>query len=159
MTKNEQAHVLLLKNPDMKAKELAKKLKTNVTYAYTLIANFKKSPAGVTLARPKERMQTAAVFTTNKPSPEVIAAVNKELDERLSIYEKKSPLLTQVGGDHYKDMAIQPMVYSMANKMDACQHTIIKYVSRFRDKGGIADLEKAKHVIDMLIEFEMNEVK
>ena len=66
MTKNEQAHALLLKNPDMKAKELAKKLKTNVTYAYTLIANFKKSPAGVTLARPKERMQTAAVLTSNE---------------------------------------------------------------------------------------------
>ena len=61
---------------------------------------------------------------------------------------------TQVGGSHYKDMAIQPMEFSMANSMDACQHTIIKYVSRFRDKGGVQDLVKAKHVIDMLIEFE-----
>lgn len=42
----------------------------------------------------------------------------------------------------------------MANKLDACQHTIIKYVTRFRDKNGIEDLEKAKHVIDMLIAFE-----
>lgn len=60
----------------------------------------------------------------------------------------------QVGGSHYKDLPIQPMRYSMKNKLDACQHTIIKYVTRFRDKGGIQDLEKAKHVIDMLIEFE-----
>ena len=65
-----------------------------------------------------------------------------------------SALTTQVGGSHYKDMAIQPMEYSMANKLDACQHTAIKYVTRFRQKGGIQDLEKAKHVIDMLIEFE-----
>jgi hypothetical protein len=65
-----------------------------------------------------------------------------------------SALDIQVGGDHYKKLAIQPMEYSMANKLDACQHTIIKYVTRFRDKGGIADLDKAKHVIDMLIEFE-----
>lgn len=65
-----------------------------------------------------------------------------------------SALQTQVGGDHYKAMPIQPMEFSMANSMDACQHTIIKYVSRFRDKGGLQDLEKAKHVIDMLIEFE-----
>lgn len=65
-----------------------------------------------------------------------------------------SALEVQIGGSHYKDMAIQPMEYSMLNNMDACQHTIIKYVSRFRDKGGIQDLEKAKHVIDMLIEFE-----
>lgn len=65
-----------------------------------------------------------------------------------------SALDTQVGGDHYKKLAIQPMQYSMANKLDACQHTAIKYITRFRDKGGVADLEKAKHVIDMLIEFE-----
>lgn len=64
------------------------------------------------------------------------------------------PLEVQVGGDHYKSMAIQPMEYSMANKLDACQHTIIKYVTRFRDKGGIQDLEKAKHCIDLLIHFE-----
>lgn len=61
---------------------------------------------------------------------------------------------TQVGGDHYKSMPIQPMEFSMANQLDACQHTIIKYVTRFRQKNGIQDLEKAKHVIDMLIEFE-----
>lgn len=65
-----------------------------------------------------------------------------------------SALKTQVGGDHYKGLAIQPMQYSMANSLDACQHSIIKYVTRFREKGGVADLEKAKHCIDMLIEFE-----
>lgn len=62
----------------------------------------------------------------------------------------------QIGGDHYTKLVIQPMQYSMANKLDACQHTIIKYVTRFRDKGGIQDLEKAKHVIDLLIEFEQS---
>lgn len=65
-----------------------------------------------------------------------------------------SALDIQVGGDHYKDMPIQPMEYSMANKLDPCQHTVVKYVTRFRAKGGIQDLQKAKHVIDMLIEFE-----
>lgn len=67
---------------------------------------------------------------------------------------KPSALDVQVGGDHYKKLKIQPMEYSMANGLDACQHTAIKYITRFRDKGGVADLEKAKHVIDMLIEFE-----
>lgn len=65
-----------------------------------------------------------------------------------------STLETQVGGSHYKDMPIQPMEFSMANGLDACQHTIVKYVTRFRQKGGIQDLEKARHVLDMLIEFE-----
>lgn len=66
-----------------------------------------------------------------------------------------SALDVQVGGGHYKGMKIQPMEYSMANGLDACQHTAIKYISRFRQKGGIQDLEKAKHCIDMLIEFEL----
>lgn len=66
----------------------------------------------------------------------------------------KTALESQVGGSHYKDMAIQPMTYSMANGLDPCQHTIIKYVSRFRQKGGIQDLEKARHTLDLLIEFE-----
>lgn len=65
-----------------------------------------------------------------------------------------SAMDTQVGGDHYKKLKIQPMEYSMANGLDACQHSVVRYVTRFRDKGGIQDLEKAKHCIDMLIEFE-----
>jgi len=65
-----------------------------------------------------------------------------------------SALDEQVGGSHYKDCAIQPMEYSMANHLDACQHTIIKYVTRFRQDGGMEDLHKAKHTLDMLIEFE-----
>ena len=61
----------------------------------------------------------------------------------------------QIGGGHYKKMAIQPMEYSMKNKLDPCQHTAIKYISRFRDKGTpLEDLIKAKHCIDMLIHFE-----
>jgi hypothetical protein len=60
----------------------------------------------------------------------------------------------QVGGTHYTDMVIQPMTYSMVNGLDACQHTIIKYVSRFRAKNGVEDLEKARHCLDLLIEFE-----
>lgn len=68
--------------------------------------------------------------------------------------KENSAFTRQVSGDHYLHLPIQPMEYSMANGLDACQHTAIKYITRFREKGGIQDLEKAKHVIDMLIEFE-----
>lgn len=71
-----------------------------------------------------------------------------------SVPVSESSLETQIGGDHYTKLAIQPMQYSMENKLDPLQHTIIKYVTRFRDKAGIEDLEKAKHCIDMLIEHE-----
>ena len=73
-------------------------------------------------------------------------------DPMPSVPVSKSPLTTQIGGDHYTKLAIQPMQYSMENGLDALQHTVIKYVTRFRDKNGIEDLEKAKHCIDMLIE-------
>ena len=51
------------------------------------------------------------------------------------------------------------MEYSMANNLDACQHTAIKYITRFREKDGIRDLEKAIHTIQMLIEIEQRKVK
>lgn len=60
----------------------------------------------------------------------------------------------QEGGDHYVKMKIQPMQYSMANGLDPMQHTAIKYITRFRDKGGIADLHKAIHTLELLIEHE-----
>lgn len=60
----------------------------------------------------------------------------------------------QIGGNHYSKMAIQPLEFSYHNNLDALQHTIIKYVCRFRDKGGMEDLEKAKHTIDILMDLE-----
>lgn len=69
-------------------------------------------------------------------------------------------MTTQVGGDHYTKLKIQPMEYSMANSLGAAEHTVIKYVTRWKDKGGIEDLKKARHTLDLLIEYqEMNSVK
>jgi 6-phosphogluconate dehydrogenase (decarboxylating) len=70
----------------------------------------------------------------------------------------KSPTKTQVGGGHYVKMAIQPFEYSMLNNLDPLQHTIIKYVTRFRDKNGIEDLDKAQHCIELLKEYEKRKV-
>ncbi len=58
----------------------------------------------------------------------------------------------QTGGEHYKNMAVQPMEFSLKNNLDAAQHTAIKYICRHKQKNGREDLEKAKHCIDMLIE-------
>lgn len=71
---------------------------------------------------------------------------------------KLTPLDVQVGGDHYKKLPIQPIEYAMANKLDACQFNIVRYVTRFRDKNGIQDLEKARHTLDILIELEKKRV-
>lgn len=60
----------------------------------------------------------------------------------------------QVGGGHYKNLAIQPIEYIMKNNLSYCQGNIVKYTTRYKDKNGIEDLKKAKHYIDMLIEEE-----
>jgi hypothetical protein len=65
-----------------------------------------------------------------------------------------SALKQQVSGSHYKDKVIQPVEYIHLNNIGYMEGNVIKYVSRWRDKGGIADLQKAKHYIDLLIELE-----
>lgn len=72
----------------------------------------------------------------------------QEVREELNAYAN------QIGGSHYKDMAIQPMEYSMKNNFTPLQHTIIKYISRYKFKNGLEDLQKAKHTLELLIEWE-----
>ena len=62
----------------------------------------------------------------------------------------------QVGGDHYKQLKIQPLEYALENDLGICEHAVIKYVSRWQDKGGVEDLRKARHYIDLMIEREIS---
>jgi hypothetical protein len=64
---------------------------------------------------------------------------------------------TQVGGNHYNKLKIQPITYIMANKLSYGQGNVVKYVTRYPDKNGIEDLKKAKQYIDFLIEELENE--
>ena len=68
--------------------------------------------------------------------------------------EGRAAFKTQVGGDHYSKMAIQPFEYIMANGIGFPEGNIIKYVSRWRSKGGVDDLKKARHYLDLLIAHE-----
>lgn len=65
-----------------------------------------------------------------------------------------SALDIQVAGNHYKTLAIQPVTYIHANNIGYFEGSVIKYVTRWKAKGGIADLEKARHFLDLLIELE-----
>jgi hypothetical protein len=69
-----------------------------------------------------------------------------------------SALDVQTGGSHYKDLKIQPVEYIHANDLGFCEGSVIKYITRWRAKNGIEDLKKARHFIDLLIEFESNVV-
>lgn len=67
-----------------------------------------------------------------------------------------NPLDQQIAGNHYKDLSIQPVEYIHANALGYFEGNVIKYITRWRKKGGVADLEKAKHYIDLLIKLENN---
>jgi len=58
----------------------------------------------------------------------------------------------QIGGDHYKNMTLQPIEYILKNNMNFCEGNVIKYITRYKDKNGLEDLKKARHYLDMLIE-------
>jgi hypothetical protein len=65
-----------------------------------------------------------------------------------------SALDKQESGNHYKDKGIQPIVYIHANNLGFCEGNVVKYVTRWKDKGGEADLRKAIHYLELLIELE-----
>ena len=60
----------------------------------------------------------------------------------------------QVGGDHYASKPIQPWDYITSNNMPFLEGNIVKYITRWRDKGGVQDLHKARHYLDKLLEIE-----
>lgn len=66
---------------------------------------------------------------------------------------------TQIGGSHYqKD--IQPWDYMKAvmseyEFLGYLRGNVIKYISRYKDKGGVEDLRKAQHYLTKLIEEEL----
>lgn len=61
----------------------------------------------------------------------------------------------QVAGDHYKRQAIQPWDIIVANGLDFFEGNALKYLLRWRLKGGVDDLRKARHYIDKLIELQI----
>lgn len=65
-----------------------------------------------------------------------------------------SSLGKQVCGQHYLELAIQPVEYMHANDIGYFEGNAIKYLSRWKSKGGLQDLEKAVHFIELLIELE-----
>ena len=64
----------------------------------------------------------------------------------MSAYKK------QIGGKHYLKYKIQPSKFVVENKLLYPEGCVIKYIIRHQDKGKKQDLEKAKHMIDMIIE-------
>ena len=61
---------------------------------------------------------------------------------------------TQIGGNHYRDMTIQPAEFIHKNGIEFLPGCVIKRMCRWRKKDGLKDLRKAIHEIELMIEFE-----
>ena len=65
----------------------------------------------------------------------------------------------QVAGDHYKTLKIQPIEYIYANELGWCEGNIVKYITRWKQKGGLNDIDKVIHYAEMLKEFQLKEMQ
>ena len=65
----------------------------------------------------------------------------------------------QFGGDHYKDLPMQPSAFLIANNVPYYEGSVIMRMVRWRTKGDLLDLQKAKHEIDLIIAEEQEKRK
>ncbi len=65
-----------------------------------------------------------------------------------------SALDVQEGGNHYKDLKIQPVEYIHANGLDFFQGNVVKYVTRHKAKNGEQDIRKAIHYLNLILELQ-----
>ena len=68
--------------------------------------------------------------------------------------KEKSALDEQIGGDHYKKLGIQPVELISDINANFFQGNVIKYITRYKDKNGIKDLEKARHYLELMRELK-----
>jgi hypothetical protein len=66
----------------------------------------------------------------------------------------KRAIDTQVGGSHYMTMKNQPIQFIMDNDLNYVEGRVVEYMARWRMKGGVVDLHKARHLLSLKIEHE-----
>lgn len=84
---------------------------------------------------------------------------SEQMDHLMNLRKRRSqsdlssnPLSEQVGGSHYKNMKIQPVEFIMANDLNFLEGNVVKYICRYKQKGGVEDLNKVIHYARLLIE-------
>jgi hypothetical protein len=91
-------------------------------------------------------------YNPNKFSePQSLPPCNTQQPKDFFLEDSDDPFEKQVGGDHYKTMKIQPINYILANNLGFCEANIVKYISRYKQKGGIQDVKKVIHYAEMLL--------
>jgi hypothetical protein len=65
----------------------------------------------------------------------------------------------QIGGSHYLRCAITPWEIIERNELCFFSGNVVKYLLRYKMKGGVEDLLKAQHYIEKLINIEEKRVQ
>ena len=71
----------------------------------------------------------------------------------------ENPLSYQVGGSHYSRYEYQPIEFFNDTKLDFNRANAIKYLARWKEKGGVEDLKKALQYIRFAKEEVLKEEK
>lgn len=120
-----------------KAADVAKKLKVSTALVYKAKQQY-------------QPVDNKMVLTKNMVQDLKISGFWNDRQKRLAMLESVNN--RQEGGNHYKTLAIQPWDYIIQNNLGFLEGNVIKYVTRWKDKEGLQDLQKARHFLDKLIE-------
>tara|TARA_R100000656_G_C3937599_1_gene126074 strand:+ start:496 stop:804 length:309 start_codon:yes stop_codon:yes gene_type:complete len=98
-------------------------------------------------------------MTAHETHEQYMARMSKEekVSNNLKMLKDKLATEKQVGGDHYKDFLIQPVVFIQENELDFCEGNIIKYICRHKFKNGAEDIRKVIHYAELLLEMRYGE--
>ena len=140
------------KDPNSRTGKLRAVIRQHPDLTNAEIAILTDEPANlVSVARVsmrKKKPKPVNVVYEKKTTPSIDAVSTPEEEEAFNAIANSQ----QVGGSHYKDKAIQPWDYIASNGLGYLEGNVVKYVSRWREKGGLEDLKKAQHYLTKLIE-------
>ena len=143
------------KDPNSRTGKLRAIIRQNPDLTNAEIAILTDEPANlVSVARVsmrKKKPKPVKVVYEKKTTPSIDAVSTPEEEEAFNAIANAQ----QVGGTHYKDKAIQPWDYIASNNMGYLEGNVVKYVSRWKEKGGVQDLKKAMHYLTKLIEVNL----
>jgi hypothetical protein len=104
------------------------------------------------------KMTTRLVYTIAEHEKswlcEAMSCQPVETKQGVLVETKQGVLAEQAGGNHYKDMPIEPWQIINALGLGFYAGTALKYLMRYKVKGGAVDIEKAIHYLKAVLEFE-----
>ena len=68
--------------------------------------------------------------------------------------EKREKSMNESDPKHYSNLPIEPWDFIQQNKLDFFEGNVVKYICRWKNKGGVDDLRKAITYIEKIIEGE-----